>query len=182
MHTHQATATGEPRVLVPFWNISSQLKCPVAGCCLTGAEQRHLVAQMGLPSSGYNDFELHEILVGWTDEENPLARRVDSLLRKKYYRAALPLLELDTLNFITHWEQAFASGDFATALWAAASRADMVLCPVNCNSHGACLLVKKMCKKHKKALHIMPNFSLNAVSRVLSQSVPTCHRDAVASA
>ncbi len=47
-------------------------------------------------------------------------------------------------------------------------RADMILCPVNCNSHSACLQVKSLCKKHNKNLHIMKNFSLSAIERTLS--------------
>ncbi len=48
-------------------------------------------------------------------------------------------------------------------------RADMILCPVNCNSHSACLQVKQLCKKHKKNLQIMKNFSLSAIERTLDQ-------------
>ncbi len=47
-------------------------------------------------------------------------------------------------------------------------RADIVLCPVNCNSHAACSIVKNMGKKHKKSVHMLPNFSLSAISRALS--------------
>lgn len=47
-------------------------------------------------------------------------------------------------------------------------RADIVLCPVNCNSHGACSLVKNLGKKHNKPVHMMPNFSLSAISQVLA--------------
>lgn len=47
-------------------------------------------------------------------------------------------------------------------------RADLVLCPVNCNSHTACSLVKTFGKKHNKRVHMMPNFSLSAVSRMIS--------------
>lgn len=46
-------------------------------------------------------------------------------------------------------------------------RADMVLCPVNCNSHAACSLVKNLSKKHKKPVHMLPNSSLNTVSQVI---------------
>jgi len=48
-------------------------------------------------------------------------------------------------------------------------RADIVLCPVNCNSHAACSLVKNLGKKHRKPVHMMPNFSLSAVSRVIGE-------------
>jgi len=46
-------------------------------------------------------------------------------------------------------------------------RADVVLCPVNCNSHSACLLVKNFGKKHNKPVYMMPSFSLSAVSRII---------------
>lgn len=46
-------------------------------------------------------------------------------------------------------------------------RADVVLCPVNCNSHGACVLVKNLAKKYRKPVHMMPNFSLSAVASVI---------------
>jgi len=46
-------------------------------------------------------------------------------------------------------------------------RADMVLCPINCNSHAACLIVKKLGKKHGKPVCMLSNFSLSAVSRAI---------------
>ncbi|BBO76497.1 hypothetical protein DSCW_39140 [Desulfosarcina widdelii] len=46
-------------------------------------------------------------------------------------------------------------------------RADMVLCPVNCNSHAACSIVKNLGKKHNKTVHILTNASLSAVSQVI---------------
>ncbi len=48
-------------------------------------------------------------------------------------------------------------------------RADVILCPVNCNSHSACLQVKHLCKKHNKNLQLMRNFSLSAIERTLDQ-------------
>lgn len=46
-------------------------------------------------------------------------------------------------------------------------RADIILCPVNCNSHGACLKVKELAKKHNKTFYMLPNGSLNTLSRLL---------------
>lgn len=48
-------------------------------------------------------------------------------------------------------------------------RADLVLCPVNCNSHGACLKVKSLGKKFKKPVHMLRNFSLSAVARTMEE-------------
>lgn len=46
-------------------------------------------------------------------------------------------------------------------------RADLVICPVNCNSHAACLMVKSLAKKHQKPVHILSNASLKAVSQAI---------------
>jgi hypothetical protein len=46
-------------------------------------------------------------------------------------------------------------------------RADVVVCPVNCNSHAACSILKNLAKKHNKTLHLLPNSSLSAVSQAL---------------
>ena len=51
-------------------------------------------------------------------------------------------------------------------------RADVVLCPVNCNSHAACSMVKNLCKKHEKPVYMMANSSLNAVSQAIIGSAP----------
>ena len=49
-------------------------------------------------------------------------------------------------------------------------RSDMILCPVNCNSHNACLIVKKLCKKYCKRVQMLPNSSLSSISQALSKS------------
>lgn len=108
-----------------FWDVDAVLKCPVVGMCLTLEEQRRTVKKAGLLSKKYGPFEIHEILVSCTNSDNPLARRADALLRKKYDRRAALLRRLEPALFMRHWKEAFAAGDFATALWAAASRADL---------------------------------------------------------
>ncbi len=46
-------------------------------------------------------------------------------------------------------------------------RADVVICPVSCNSHAACSVVKNMAKKHNVTVHMLASSSLQAVSRVI---------------
>jgi hypothetical protein len=46
-------------------------------------------------------------------------------------------------------------------------RADVVVCPVNCNSHAACSAVKNLAKKHNKTVHMLDNSSLSAVSQAI---------------
>jgi hypothetical protein len=46
-------------------------------------------------------------------------------------------------------------------------RADLILCPVSCNSHGACLAVKQLCRKYGKPARMLSSPSLSAISRGL---------------
>ncbi|WP_319523087.1 DUF2325 domain-containing protein [uncultured Desulfosarcina sp.] len=63
----------------------------------------------------------------------------------------------------------------AKGLETSLKRADMVLCPVNCNSHAACSIVKNLGKKHNKTVHILANASLSAVSQVIwGEDCNTC--------
>ncbi len=51
-------------------------------------------------------------------------------------------------------------------------KSDLIICPVNCNSHGACNRIKKLCKKHNKSIKILPNSSLSSVSSALVETFP----------
>jgi hypothetical protein len=55
----------------------------------------------------------------------------------------------------------------ASNLEARVKRSDLVLCPVNCNSHTACLKVKQLCMRHNIELKILSSSSLSAVSNAL---------------
>ncbi len=46
-------------------------------------------------------------------------------------------------------------------------RADVIICPINCNSHTACIKVKNLAKKCGKAFHMLPTGSLSAVKSLL---------------
>lgn len=46
-------------------------------------------------------------------------------------------------------------------------RSDIVLCPVDVNSHNACLSVKKICKRLNKTYRMLPGSSLSAISQAL---------------
>lgn len=47
-------------------------------------------------------------------------------------------------------------------------KSDVVLCPVNCNSHGACLKVKELCKKYDKPIQMLPTSSISGISQALN--------------
>ncbi|MBW1941136.1 MAG: DUF2325 domain-containing protein, partial [Deltaproteobacteria bacterium] len=52
-------------------------------------------------------------------------------------------------------------------LEARVKRSDLIICPVNCNSHGACHRVKKLCQKHSKSVKMLPSSSLSAITEAL---------------
>ena len=52
-------------------------------------------------------------------------------------------------------------------LAAKVKRCDVVVCPVSCNSHNACIKVKKLCRRYNKELKILNSASLSAVSQAL---------------
>ncbi len=58
-------------------------------------------------------------------------------------------------------------------LEAKVKKSDLVLCPVNCNSHNACLRVKKLCNRHNKQLKILSSSSLSAVTQAVFTSEPS---------
>jgi hypothetical protein len=47
-------------------------------------------------------------------------------------------------------------------------RADMVLRPIDCNSHGAASAVKRLGKKYQKPVRMLANSRLSTVSHALS--------------
>lgn len=46
-------------------------------------------------------------------------------------------------------------------------RCDVVVCPVSCNSHNACLKVKHLCTRYNKELKILNSASLSALTQAL---------------
>ncbi|TYT73800.1 DUF2325 domain-containing protein [Desulfobotulus mexicanus] len=56
-------------------------------------------------------------------------------------------------------------------------RSDLVLCPVNCNSHGACGLVKDICRKHGKCLRMLDSSSRSAITSALAKAADPAPSD-----
>ncbi len=103
-----------------FWEVANFFKCPLVGMCLTFPEQERLLRKLEIPLKGKSPFEIHEILVASSDSENLVSRRVDDLLDRKFGGKAAVLLGLEAGAFMSHFQTAFASGDYTGVLWAAA--------------------------------------------------------------
>ncbi|GAB6096007.1 hypothetical protein JCM14469_22600 [Desulfatiferula olefinivorans] len=52
------------------------------------------------------------------------------------------------------------------------AQADLVLCPVNCNSHNACRTIKRLCKKYDTNCKMLPGSSLSMITKALTDRIP----------
>ncbi|EFK09118.1 conserved hypothetical protein [delta proteobacterium NaphS2] len=108
-----------------FWEIAPFFKCPVVGICLTLSEQRQVLKKAGVSPKGRSPFEIHELLVGCSDNENRVSKQVDRLLNRKFRAEITPLLELNEKVFIGQWASYFHGGTFVGAFWAASIKPDL---------------------------------------------------------
>lgn len=99
-----------------FWEIDCYFKCPVVGLCLALSEQKQLLKKAGISAKRKGLFEIHEILVGHSETENPLSCRMDSFLSNKYSREAKALRVLEENDFLERWRSCFRTGEIKAAL------------------------------------------------------------------
>ena len=104
-----------------FWEMDSFFTCPVVGACLTVSEQKQLLKKACISCKGKTLFELHEILVSCSDNENKLSRRVDRLLRRKYMQKAAEFIAMNQLDFMDYWKEYFEIGELGLLVYAAAA-------------------------------------------------------------
>lgn len=107
------------------WEIDIHFRCPVVGLCLAFSEQKQLLKKVGIPVKRKGPFEIHEILVGHSETENPLSRRMDSYLSRKFSREAEALQALGENDFLDHWRSSFRTGEIKAVFRVAATRVDL---------------------------------------------------------
>jgi hypothetical protein len=73
---------------------------------------------------------------------------------------------IETSGGVFEYHDGYMNGG-ARQLENSLKRSDLVLCPVNCNSHAACAMVKNLGKKHNKPVHMLASFSLSTVSQII---------------
>lgn len=105
-----------------IWEIDQVFRCPVVGMCLSVAEQRSLCRKVGAGVHAKSDFAVHEMVVATMDAENPLSRKLEMLLSRKFEPAFGAYLAMTEEEFLDHWRGGLARGDYAGMLWAAAVR------------------------------------------------------------
>ena len=109
-------------VSLRFWEIDLCFKCPVVGICLTLSEQKHLLKKAGVSIKKKSSFEIHEMLVASSKNENRLSAEVDNLLNRKFGSEIALLHWFGQEEVMRHWRACFKAGDYKGALWAIITR------------------------------------------------------------
>jgi len=108
-----------------FWEIEGFFKCPVIGWCFDIAEQKEVLRKEGISIKGRSNLQVHEILVKSLDDENPLSRRIDFWLNRKYQKEINELSSLEQGEFIKRWEASLERDEMDGILWVAVTKADL---------------------------------------------------------
>ncbi|MFO7569321.1 MAG: DUF2325 domain-containing protein [Smithellaceae bacterium] len=108
-----------------FWEIDKCFHCPIAGLCLTEAEQIDALKKAGIPFKNKSAFEIHERLVASSGSENALSLRINQTLNAKYGSAQSRLHARDEDAFMRHWRESFQNGDYLDVFWAAVTRQNL---------------------------------------------------------
>ncbi|MDO4768532.1 MAG: DUF2325 domain-containing protein [Pseudomonadota bacterium] len=105
-----------------IWEMDQVFRCPVVGMCLSVKEQRLLCRKAGAGVQVKSDFGIHEMIVATMTGENPLSRKLENMLAKKYEASCSIYLDMAEADFLDCWHRALESGDYGGLLWAAAVR------------------------------------------------------------
>lgn len=105
-----------------IWEIDQAFRCPVVGMCLSINEQRQLCRKVGAAEHSKTDFAVHEMLVATMNAENPLSRKLEALLARKYEKKYDAYLDMAEPEFLQAWNTGIQEADYAGLLWAAAVR------------------------------------------------------------
>lgn len=108
--------------LLPLWEISQMMKCPLVGTCLSVDEHRKLLKKAGFMVRKMQPHELHAAVMENIDTETRVARRIDTFLKKRYGAIAEELLHVSEGELRKRWRTALDTGDLEGLLYAIVSR------------------------------------------------------------
>ncbi|MCD6262031.1 MAG: DUF2325 domain-containing protein [Deltaproteobacteria bacterium] len=108
-----------------FWEIDHFFKCPAIGTCLDIAEQKQILKNAGISPKRKNPFQIHEILVSSSENENKISRKVDLKLGRKFRSEIEKFFDPREDEFMRLWKAHFEGGEFEGIFWVAAIRPDL---------------------------------------------------------
>ncbi|MGD9732460.1 MAG: DUF2325 domain-containing protein [Desulfamplus sp.] len=105
-----------------YWEIDERFACPIAGICIALSEQRQLLKKAGISMKNPTLFEIHEVLVASSSNENSLSRKIDSFLSRKFSRETKFFDSMSEDKLREEWKSAFKSGGYTPIFWYLVSR------------------------------------------------------------
>ncbi len=108
-----------------LWEIEYFFKCPVIGTCLDINEQKQILKKTGISFKNKTPFEIHEILVEKSEDENLISRKVECRLNQKFKREIAEFLHLEEDEFIHLWKTCVEDGKIEGIFWVAAIRPNL---------------------------------------------------------
>ncbi len=108
-----------------LWEIEYFFKCPVIGTCLDINEQKQILKKTGISFKNKTPFEIHEILVEKSEDENPISRKVECRLNQKFKREIAEFFHLEEDEFIHLWKTCVEDGKIEGIFWVAAIRPNL---------------------------------------------------------
>ena len=112
----------ESPLALRLWEIEYFFKCPVIGTCLDINEQKQILKKTGISFNNKTPFEMHEILVEKSEDENHISRKVECRLNQKFKREIAEFFHLEEDEFIHLWKTCVEDGKIEGIFWVAAIR------------------------------------------------------------
>jgi regulator of replication initiation timing len=86
---------------------------------------KKILQREGYAVKNRDDFELHEIIVQHTDDQNNISRRIDGWLNRKFKKQIEEFSHLEEPDFMRVWKEAVERGDIEGLLWVAVTKPDL---------------------------------------------------------
>lgn len=111
-----------------IWEISDLLYCPVAGYCLSVAEQQAVIkkyAKKNDEKKYLKEIEAHHYIMSNINIDSNLARYVEKLLFQKYRKKINEYKDMDTEDWINEIDNLINCHDFGAMIWISAICKDL---------------------------------------------------------
>jgi hypothetical protein len=135
----QALAANQPARRTRIYDLSGTLHCSIIGTCLSAAELRQILLKLDVDGAhDASDHDLHAKGVLLAGKHSPAAKLLNKALDRRHKVA------------LSQFDKVKTAADLRRLWDAAVQRGDAVLFPVDCVSHQATWLVKRLCRQPGK--------------------------------
>lgn len=113
-------ASGKAVKRAKLWELNRKYHCPVIGTCLATEQLAKLARRFLTQVDARDEFALHSEAVGLAGQRNSVSEAIQKHLERKY-QAQIVRFERarNDAEVLATWQEHFAQGDVAGALWAA---------------------------------------------------------------